>query len=110
MMEKTEAERLQLIELVRTLEVKLHSVEQSSAEEQWALRQKNATLDAERKYFLYFIFEHFSIYEELWTTYFNRDIIRPRKGIRTGKTSGGGEENYGKWGGMNRKWTLTLVY
>lgn len=47
-MEKTEAERQQLLDLVRSLEIKLHSVEQSSAEEQWTWRQKSATHDAER--------------------------------------------------------------
>lgn len=37
-----------MIELVRSLEVKLNSVEQSSTEEQWSLRQKSAALEAER--------------------------------------------------------------
>lgn len=51
MVERTETERTRLIELVRSLEIKLNSIEQSSAEEQWSLRQKSATLDAERKSF-----------------------------------------------------------
>lgn len=51
MVEKTEAERTRLIELVKSLEVKLNSVEQSATEEQWTLRQKSSTLDAERKSF-----------------------------------------------------------
>lgn len=51
MVEKTETERTRLIELVKSLELKLSSVEQSSTEEQWSLRQKSASLDAERKSF-----------------------------------------------------------
>lgn len=51
MVEKTETERTQLIELVRTLELKLASVEQSSSEQQWMFRQKSAVLDAERASF-----------------------------------------------------------
>lgn len=47
-MEKTEAERTRLIELVKSLEIKLNSVEQSATEEQWSQRQKAATLEAER--------------------------------------------------------------
>lgn len=46
--ENSEAERTQLIELIKSLEVKLSSIEQRSAEEQWAMRQRQATLDAER--------------------------------------------------------------
>lgn len=46
--EKTEEERTRLIELIRSLEIKLSSVEQSSNEEQWNLRQKSASLEAER--------------------------------------------------------------
>lgn len=46
--EKTEEERTHLIELIKSLEIKLNSVEQSATEEQWNLRQKTATLDAER--------------------------------------------------------------
>lgn len=46
--EKTEEERTRLIELIKSLEIKLNSVEQSATEEQWSLRQKTATLDAER--------------------------------------------------------------
>ncbi|XP_031622610.1 interaptin [Contarinia nasturtii] len=46
--EKTEEERTRLIELVKSLEIKLNSVEQSSAEEQWNFRQKSAALEAER--------------------------------------------------------------
>lgn len=46
--EKTEEERTRLIELIKSLEIKLNSVEQTSTEEQWNLRQKAATLDAER--------------------------------------------------------------
>lgn len=48
MVEKTEIERTQLIDLVRTLEMKLASAEQSSSEQLWMFRQKSATLDAER--------------------------------------------------------------
>lgn len=44
-------ERTHLLELVRTLEGKLASVEQSSTEERWIFRQKTATLDAERDSF-----------------------------------------------------------
>lgn len=51
LIEKTEVERTQLLELVRTLEGKLASVEQSSTEERWISRQKTATLDAERDSF-----------------------------------------------------------
>lgn len=47
-MEKTEEERIHLIELVKSLEIKLNSIEQTSTEEQWNLRQKSATLDAEK--------------------------------------------------------------
>lgn len=47
-MEKTEEERSRLIELVKSLEIKLNSVEQSSTEEQWNIRQKTATLEAEK--------------------------------------------------------------
>lgn len=47
-MEKTEEERTRLIELIRSLEIKLNSIEQTSAEEQWSMRQKAAALDAER--------------------------------------------------------------
>lgn len=47
-MEKTEEERTRLIELVKSLEIKLNSVEQSSTEEQWNLRQKSAALEAEK--------------------------------------------------------------
>lgn len=48
MVDKTETERAQLIELIRTLEIKLASAEQSSNEQQWMFRQKSAILDAER--------------------------------------------------------------
>lgn len=46
--EKTEEERTRLIELVKSLEIKLNSVEQTSTEEQWSHRQKSASLEAER--------------------------------------------------------------
>lgn len=46
--EKNEEERTRLIELVKSLEIKLNSVEQTSTEEQWSLRQRSATLEAER--------------------------------------------------------------
>lgn len=46
--EKNEEERRRLIELVKSLEIKLNSVEQNSVEEQWNLRQKSATLEAEK--------------------------------------------------------------
>lgn len=36
------------MELIRSLEIKLNSVEQSSTEEQWNLRQKSAALEAEK--------------------------------------------------------------
>lgn len=45
---KTEEERTRLIELVKSLEIKLNAVEQSSTEEQWNYRQKSAALEAER--------------------------------------------------------------
>lgn len=48
LVDKTEEERTRLIDLVRTLEMKLASVEQSSSEQQWMFRQKSAVLDAER--------------------------------------------------------------
>lgn len=37
-----------MIELVKSLEIKLNSLEQSSTEEQWNLRQKSAALEAEK--------------------------------------------------------------
>lgn len=37
-----------MIELVKSLEIKLNSVEQTSTEEQWNLRQKSAALEAEK--------------------------------------------------------------
>lgn len=37
-----------MIELVKNLEIKLNSLEQSSTEEQWNLRQKSAALEAEK--------------------------------------------------------------
>lgn len=40
-----------MLDLVRTLELKLNSVNQSSEEEQWVLRQQLATLGAERTAF-----------------------------------------------------------
>lgn len=48
MVDKTETERAQLIELIRTLEIKLAAAEQSSSEQQWMFRQKSAIFDAER--------------------------------------------------------------
>lgn len=48
MVENAEAERTRLIELIRSLEMKLSSIEQRSVEEQWSMRQRQATLDAER--------------------------------------------------------------
>lgn len=49
--EKTEDERTRLIELVRSLELKLNSLEQTSREEQWNVRQKIAMLEAEKTSF-----------------------------------------------------------
>lgn len=46
--EKTEEERNRLIELVKSLEIKLNSIEQSATEEQWSFRQKSASLEAEK--------------------------------------------------------------
>lgn len=48
MIENAEAERTRLIELIKSLEMKLNSTEQRSIEEQWMLQQRQATLDAER--------------------------------------------------------------
>lgn len=48
MIENSEAERTRLIELIKSLELKLGSIEQRSVEEQWSMRQRQATLDTER--------------------------------------------------------------
>ena len=48
MRESTEQERTHLLELVKTLEIKLNSITQTSAEEQWTLRQQMASLEADR--------------------------------------------------------------
>lgn len=48
MIENSEAERTRLIELIKSLELKLGSIEQRSVEEQWSMRQRQTTLDAER--------------------------------------------------------------
>lgn len=50
-MEAAEAERLRLMDLVKTLEMKLGSVEQSTVEEKWSLRQQRGSLDIERASF-----------------------------------------------------------
>ncbi|KAG4070377.1 hypothetical protein HA402_006519 [Bradysia odoriphaga] len=49
--ENTETERVQLLEVVKTLETKLNSISQTSAEEQWSLRQQKASLEVERTSF-----------------------------------------------------------
>lgn len=49
--ENSEEERVRLIELIKSLELKLSSIEQRAVEEQWSMRQRQATLDAERAAF-----------------------------------------------------------
>lgn len=49
--ELTETERTRLLELVKTLETKINMISQTSAEEQWNVRQKLASLEAERNSF-----------------------------------------------------------
>lgn len=44
----TDEERKRLLELVKSLEIKLSAVSQTSSEEQWTLRQKMASLEAEK--------------------------------------------------------------
>lgn len=41
-------ERSKLLELVKSLETKLNTLSQTTAEEQWNLRQQQASLEAER--------------------------------------------------------------
>lgn len=48
MIENAEEERVRLIELIKSLELKLSSIEQRAVEDQWSMRQRQATLDAER--------------------------------------------------------------
>lgn len=46
--ENSEVERTKLVEMIKSFEVKMNSIEQRSVEEQWSMRQRQATLDAER--------------------------------------------------------------
>lgn len=48
MIDNAETERTRFIELIKSLEMKLNSLEQRSVEEQWSMRQRQATLDSER--------------------------------------------------------------
>lgn len=51
MTENVEAERTRLIELIKHLELKMSAIDQHTADEQWQLRQRQATLDTERNVF-----------------------------------------------------------
>lgn len=51
MTENVGAERTRLIELIKHLELKMSAIDQHTADEQWQLRQRQATLDTERNVF-----------------------------------------------------------